>query len=432
MADEYNSQLIARLYSATKAEDIEHVLDEMAEIGNAVFIYPLYEAWKKNNRPGIFFSHYFISTLIRINSEEVLKVSLKIWADAISTKDKIWCYPIFEKYNYEGPEIIEYAQNLVVQHLNQEESLTSYNIVDLLEYLKKYKKIDDIAIALRSILINKAFEFDLRRNIIKYLWENNPKVEIKFFVDNYISYEDDDDLSLILAKTIIRWKGPLIDVLKEIMKVHGSTRAKEILKDEEAKKVKEDKGDKEKDILKYPNISLVMEISKLRNDINTISLSNKSLEIKLFDENESLISQQEIALSEDSFVNKCTSFRTQFTSINSLTKNHGLNEIEMKKLLPNIDNASYTKPINNLYFFLKTKGVQIESDVFGLREMNQIVNLFTHPDQKKALVKALNENKLIDLYIKKEWGDLHKRLLEDYKKSLIKMYESISKKASSS
>ena len=55
-----------------------------------------------------------------------------------------------------------------------------------------------------------------------------------------------DDLDIILAKTLIRWKGKLITELTQLVKENGNDRAREILSIEEKIRKKEDKKEKKK------------------------------------------------------------------------------------------------------------------------------------------------------------------------------------------
>ncbi len=119
--------------------------------------------------------------------------------------------------------------------------------------------------------------------------------------------------------------------------------------------------------------------------------------------------------------------RTLFTDISSQTKQHGFSEEDMVKLLPKINKDDFLKPINSLYIFLYALGLPIKFDVFGMRTVNQIVNLFGHPDHEKTLVKVLKENNLNEFYLREDWQGLHSKILELYKISLLKLYEEISK-----
>ncbi len=429
MADEYNSKLISKLYDNISSDENERILREMEEIGSPVFIYPIFSAWQKHNTGIDSFSHYFISSLCRIQSGEVLKVGTQIWKEAKSIKDKIWCYEIFTKYNYPDDELIKYAQNLIIDFANStlsKDKLHEYWIEDLCEYLIKVNRIKEISGSLRKVVINDKVKFDVRKISLQYLWKSDPVPEIKYFIDNYLELKN-DDLDIILAKTLIRWKGKLITELTQLVKENGNDRAREILSIEEKNKEKEDKKEKEKETQKYGNIITITEISKLRNNINSISLSHSKIGFKLFNDNEFLIEQQEIVNSKESLISKSISLRTLFIDINPQTKQHGLTEDDIKKLLPQINKESFFKRINSLYLFLHVLRLPIKVDVFGMRTINQIVNLFGHPEHEKELVRILKENNLNEFYLKKDWQGLHSKILELYKIGLLKLYEEISK-----
>ena len=430
MADEYNSKLIAKLYEDVSRDENLRILEEMEEIGSSVFIYPIFSAWRKHNSRQIeFISHYFISSLSRIQSGEVLKVGIQIWKEASSKKDKIWCYGIFTKFNYSDEEIIKYAERVIIDFADSvsiSNTLSDYDIEELCNYLIKVDRLKDISESLRKIVIKDTIEFGVRKVSLRYLWKSNPVPEIKYFIDNYLELKN-DELDVILAKTLISWKGKSIEELKQLVKENGNDRAREILATEEKNKEKEDKKEKEKENKRYGNIKTITDISKLRNNINSISLSNIKVGFKLFNDNELLIEQQETVSSNDSLVSKCMSLRTLFTDINSHTKQHGLSTEEVAKLLSQIKEDDFLKPINSLYIFLYNLGLSVKFDVFGMRNVNQIVSLFGHPDQKKELVKILKENNLNEYYLKEDWQSLHSGILELYRLCLLKLYEEFSK-----
>ncbi len=248
MADEYNSKIIAKLYENISDDENERILREMEEIGSPVFIYPIYSAWQKHNSKYSPSSHYFISSLSRIQSGEVLRVGIQIWKEAVSTKDKIWCYEIFTKFNYSDGEIIKYALSLIVDFANSETGrgeLYHFSIATVCDYLIKVNSVKDVSESLRKIVISNKFEFDVRKISLQYLWRSNPTPEIKYFIDNYAELKE-DDLDIILAKTLITWKGQLITELTRIIKENGNGRAQEILSAEENRGEKEEKKRKRK------------------------------------------------------------------------------------------------------------------------------------------------------------------------------------------
>lgn len=47
MVSEYNSKLISRLYMETKEKEIIDTLEDMAEVGDAVFLHPILDGYKR-------------------------------------------------------------------------------------------------------------------------------------------------------------------------------------------------------------------------------------------------------------------------------------------------------------------------------------------------------------------------------------------------
>ena len=99
MATEYNSKLIDDLYQTRSADDAVRVLDEINEIGDPVFVYPIYAAYKRFSSSSS--SHFFIDALDVIESREVLTIIVEIVSNPdISSVDFTFALPIFLKYGY--------------------------------------------------------------------------------------------------------------------------------------------------------------------------------------------------------------------------------------------------------------------------------------------------------------------------------------------
>ena len=48
MSTEYNSILLAKLSSVTDEDETTDLLEEIEEIGDSIFLYPVYQAYKNN------------------------------------------------------------------------------------------------------------------------------------------------------------------------------------------------------------------------------------------------------------------------------------------------------------------------------------------------------------------------------------------------
>ena len=59
MGSDYNSKLISNLYKTTDDKEIENILEDIEEIGDAVFLQPLLDAYNKHKDSS--FSHYFFA-----------------------------------------------------------------------------------------------------------------------------------------------------------------------------------------------------------------------------------------------------------------------------------------------------------------------------------------------------------------------------------
>ncbi|MDD2375827.1 MAG: hypothetical protein PHD23_10800, partial [Eubacteriales bacterium] len=76
MSTSYNSRLIDKLYQENDALKATRIVDEMIEIGEAIFVYPIYSAYKKFKNTS--YSHYFISDLTELASKEETKKEAEI------------------------------------------------------------------------------------------------------------------------------------------------------------------------------------------------------------------------------------------------------------------------------------------------------------------------------------------------------------------
>ena len=76
MSKEYYSMLIAKLYSTVNEKEILALLEEIAEIGDPIFSYPIYDIYKMKKKSYI--SHFYLSTLNGLNSNDVIQFALEV------------------------------------------------------------------------------------------------------------------------------------------------------------------------------------------------------------------------------------------------------------------------------------------------------------------------------------------------------------------
>lgn len=73
-----------------------------------------------------------------------------------------------------------------------------------------------------------------------------------------------------------------------------------------------------------------------------------------------------------------------------------------------------------------SKGYRIDHNLYGLRSLNALVNLVTHPELEKDLIKVLRELGVYNQYKDKKWEELHREILKKYLISLQKLFELLS------
>lgn len=429
MSNEYNSKLIARLYESTKNEDTERILEEMGEIDDAVFIWPIFENWKNHIKNRSFISHYFLSALQSINCNEIVKIANEIFATPGIHKDIMWVYPMFTKYNYFEEKHVNFAVKTIMElsENTNKENILYFNLEDLLIYLKKATKINLVVDYLRNITTNENIDYDSRRVALYHLLRIDPTKEIQYFIDNYEKNKS-DDLDNLLTKELLGWSGGKVDELLNILKIKGNGRSRELIEQKIKQKEAQQKQVAEIESSRYGNIQLVTEISSLKADINLMCITNQKIGFPIFEESERLIKQQEVVVSNESLVARCVDLREMFKGISNKVINT-LSPLEATKILPGRNAQDFNKPLNRLILFLYERRIKIDINLFGLREINRLVNLFTHPEEIESLMKLIHKLKMEKLYKDKNWAELHKEILLRYTNTLkelvkfLKTYE---------
>lgn len=433
MSAEYNSNLISKLYNETDEKKLTQIADEMGELADSHFLYPLYDAFKKHYETSI--PHYFLSAMHSIKSVETLKIAKLLLADQKIVKSHLeWILPILSKNNYFEESIFfiikNHLQNIIYSDPDQ---LNEYDLSELVYYLKSANKIEAVEEELKYIFFEEAFEREVRTFALKTLLKMNAAKILDFLLEQYPRINDTDS-EIILSKVIMSWKGSRVLKLKDLIMKGTNSRAKEILKQYEESKaqktnqMEEEKAEVESTI--FNNAKLVTDINDLRQRINISAMSYPGINIALFNESELLIKQLTIANNEADFRNRCMEFRDVIKQINETTREHNLTEEEISKVLPDVDVSDYSKPLNQLYLFLFSRKIPIDPELFNLRPINRLVNLFSHPDEQKDLLKLLQKMKLLEYYKNQNWAVLHKKILENYKAALEKLLRTLSQSKS--
>lgn len=430
MGTEYNSKLIAELYSTTQRNKLMELLNEIEEINDPIFLYPVYAIYKRNKKES--YSHYFLVTLNKINSSEIVPIAIEIGEDPeTNNTDRVYAVEMFEKRKYYEKRAISIALASLLLFIKEKSDY--YNLYPIITYLKDAGLISDVEDDLQSIYLDDQFDTNVRVYAFGEWLKINPTKKLQAIIENFDEINEDEEYEALIARVISKWKGPMIEELKEIILKKGRTKAKHII--ETAKKKKQEKEKKAESVKqhavqeKYSNADLVEEISGLREKINDAAKSHKHIGFSIFPQNEALFSQLKTANDNATLTKACVDLRDVIQNLNKELGNHGLDNEAMKKLLPDTAEHDFNKSINKLFLFLHSKQFKIDADLFGLRELNQITSLLgAHPTSKKTeLVKKPKDAKLYEAYEKEEWVVLHQNLLKKYIGSLSMLVKAIKK-----
>ena len=424
MSSEYNSHLISILYTSKNEDEIIETLQEIEGIGDAVFLYPVLDAFRRYKDSYI--DAYFIYALEKINSKKVGKIleSLLEYDDTfvsiLSSLDEMSYYP--EKANSMAKHCIE---NLNNTKFRDELLLDSFGISIVLDYLKGAKIIEKSGDYLRKLLFEKNLKKNEKATILSYLLRINPKREIGYLMENYEDKIKGTELDIILAKELVHWRHGRIPEFKKLIINKGHERAKEIIenaqiKDKEIEK-KTIKEEQEKEDIVYGNIKTIEEINELRKKINNKIETLSNFHSKLFIENNLLIDQQKTVMTKSSFIEACVNLRTIIIKMNNQIQDHNLKKDVVDNLLINVKEDDRKKPLNRLYLYLKSNNINVSQDIFGLRTLNRVVSLAAHPEKEEDLLKELSKIHLLKKYQNEEWSGLHKGLLNLYKQFLERL-----------
>ncbi len=409
MSIEYNSKLIASLYDEVDPEKAAEISDEMVEIHDPIFIQPIYSAFKKFKNTH--FSHYFLSDLVEFKTPE----TTEIFKAVVSSEDKrgadfSYCIEYFSDIDYIEDSLINKVYLQVLDELLKNNT-NEYDLEDYLEYLLKAKSLSLVSVHLRNAFENEDQKSDVKSISLNFFLKENPSTNLRYYLENFDRIKGKKS-EIILAKTLIKWKGKIVESLKQKILDEGTSHAQEIIKSEIKKKTSEQQEIEKNIAITYNNSEIISEISQLRSRINVFSQGDNRFGFPIFLQSELLFPQTKAPEDKTTFKSYCNDLRSFIQSLTKDLVNHGFSEEEIKEKFPQIQER---KSINLLYLYLKSKGFSINDDIFNLRKLNQIVSKMAHPDDEKGLLDILRENGLLELYSSDNFQDLHRELLKKYK-----------------
>lgn len=423
MSKEYNSKLISKLYKEKDDDKILEILEEMDEIGDPYFLYPIYDKYK--GKENSYISHYFLSSIAKFKSEEAKNIVRGIALDIETNKKNfLWILDYLSQIDIYDSTIVKRAQHCLSVFDEKEDEFT---LDSILSYLEKAKALEGQIDIIKAIFEGENFSSRVRKVALHHLLGINSKQYFQYFFDKYENIKRDETAERIFAQEITKWKDGIIPEFKQKILQEGGNRAREIIeKHLKIKKEKEQKkkGEKEKEkAVKYSNASLITGIYELRENINNIALTK--WDFKLFPESEILYKQNETAQNRSMLVDYCNDLRSLLKGIDSKC-DHEKGLIEAKKIISGIKSEDdLKKPLNRLYLYLHSQGLTIDNKIFGLRDLNNILNLISHPEARNHLMKLLKRANLIDAWNLQEWAKIHRRLLGMYKVALEKLHSTL-------
>ncbi len=426
MASEYNSKLISDLYDSTKSDKAHEVADIMGEIGDPIFLYPLYDAYKRYQKRSI--SHYFPANICDFAEAEALPLLLKIFRDKDATRsDKLFSLPGIAAHKCFERDIIDEVIKILTELSSSEGDDIDFGFI--ISYLKAANSLKDVDQLLRTCFENPKTNRRGRKIAFEAWLKIDPEKSFDYLLNNYSAIKEDMELEIVITKEISTWTGTKVEAFKALILEKGGSRAKEIIEESEKKKKREAK-EKEAEITKtedekFKNSKVVYDILEIKDRINILSLAIPEIGIEIFSGDTKLPKQIKSANDEGGFCKSCIDLRVSLASIDEKTGDHGLTEDQIKVVLPNAQEHDRSKPINRLNLFLVSKKIIVDQDFFGLRDLSRVVSLIAHPDGVKDAIVILKKLKLFELYQAGEWAKLHNALLSLYLDSLVKLETAI-------
>lgn len=432
MTIEYTSMLLAKLSSSISEDEMTDLLDDIGELGDPIFLFPVYQAYKNNKTKTI--SHYFLSTISKLNSTDTAKIGFEISEDPTThVTDLTYVLEIFDKAKIYDQRATDVALSALYKFIG-EQSTNEYSLYSILSYLKNGNKLPDIENDLLTIFSNKKFNTKSREYAFGKWLEIDPKKNLQVVIDKFEEIKTDSEKEKIIAKVVSTWKGTKSEELKSLIEKDGNLEASNIIKRSREKDLekKQKENDKKDEIIKksYSTADLIESIATLREKINDVAKMHQKVGFTFFPPNESVFTQLKTADDDATLIKVCISLREIIQDLSLDLGNHGLEISEIKKLLPDTSDEDINKSINKLFLFLSAKNFTVDNSVFGLKQLNQVIGLLgAHPrTEKDKLSKKLTEVGLGQNYREEEWGLLHRNLLKQYITFLEKLLKAIEEK----
>lgn len=417
MAADYNSELIDRLYTTTDSRLAAKFVDEMAEINDPIFIFPILSAFQKFRSSSQ--SHYFISALMQFQHDRIFDLISPLIPE-LSHYDIGYTLPLLAQKKYNDMAGLSRIKAAFEKALSDPEVLE----YDLQEFADFYRSRGELAAhteGLQTVFQNPAVDNGARRIAFRYLMNLDVQKEISRITENFPNIKT-SRADVIIAKEIAQGEKADLLPLREYISKNGSSAAKEIIHAAEAVEKNRQHAKTERAVAKFKNADLLSEIVTLRENLDRLTQSDARFKTSFFKPFEKLYQQLEPAIDQKQIVSNAIDLRGCIQAINSSALNHGLSEEDARKLIPGIENL--TGSLNKLHLFLLARGVPVDVSFFGFRPLNQALSKIAHPEQSSESdrLTVLKRAGLAEDYVAGDWPSMNRRLLSMYRNALSAMY----------
>lgn len=432
MSKEYNSLLLTKFLSATDEKDIIYFLEKIGEIGDPIFLYPVYEAYKNNKISHI--SHYYISIISKLESEDVSRIAMEIGDNKdIQMNDMVYVLEIFDKFKIYNKHAMEISLRALGMYVKNDDS-DEYELYSIISYFKSANALKDIQNVLMKIFFSEKFNTKSKEYALGKWIEADTKNNLQFIIDSIKNKQTNKNEEVLIARVVSTWNGPLANELKLIIKTSENNEARYIIENVEENKaqlkLKEKKNIENKERIDkvYGNAALIEKIIILREKINDMSMRNTDIKFPIFPQNEAIVLQLKVANDDATLIKSCVNLREIIQNLNNDLGGHGLDIVDIRKLLTSSEESDFNKSINKLYIYLHSRKINIDESVYGLKALNQITGLIgAHSkSEKPKLLKKLKIAQLDKDYNEEAYDVVHKRLLEMYLDSLNLLLNALS------
>jgi len=407
MSTEHNSLLLSRLNSDFPEQELWELLDEIKEIGDPIFLYPLYSLYQSKKNKGIAFKIVDIIGKIKSPSkEQIIKDILREVEPGTFEFDSILNIIIQEKYfDAKTFDILQSAIPILIKEKKM--SFRDIKMGKILTCFNEAKLLPQISDYLQSVYEDSSFGSSTREYALENWIGISSDNRILSLIENYSKIKEEEALEKAFVRISMKFPERQKRKIQDKIFSEGSVIAKDTL-------------------LECRNKQMVQNIVALKDTINNDAICGL-IGIYIFGRNNNIEKQFQTISSEEELMSKCSFLRISIQDFNPLLKNYGISKEEIQKIFPDIPPTDLKKSINSLEIYSFSKGLDIKDEVRELRKINNLVGLLSaHTNLLDDKIEMLKNFKLFNIYEEHAWGELHYQLLKLYYHNLKKLKNKIS------